>query len=345
MLRAAVWYRPNEMRVEEVEEPKINAQEVLLKVKYCGICGTDLHAFTGEVPAEWLGMTPPIVFGHEFSAQVEEVGKEVRSLQKGDNVGVDPMYSCGTCVFCRRGDVKLCPTMRTIGYSENGAFAQYCKARSDLVYRLPADVSLEAGALLEPISVSYHTIERAQIQPGTSVGIIGSGSIGLILLQLAKAAGAYPLIITDILHEKLEIAKKLGADFVLNSKEIDLAKEVKNITDGNGLDVCIEAVGNGRTYEQAISLVGTGGRAVLMGFCPEGTKINLDFWDLMQKEATIKLSRENPFTFAKAINAIKSGRVNAKALISHVFPLEEVVKGFESHKKEAGKTIKVLVKP
>ena len=342
-MRAAVWYKPRYMRIEEVKKPEVWPDEVLIKIKYCGICGTDLHVFTGEVPTEWVGITPPVILGHEFSGEVAEVGKNVSGIEVGDRVSVDPMYGCGNCAPCRRGDIKQCLMMKTIGYSVNGGFAEYCKANCALVYKLPSNVSFEEGALTEPVSCAYHTIERAEIQLGTSVAVLGSGPVGLLLLQLAKAAGASPLIATDVVPSKLELAKKLGADIVLNPKEVDLTKEIKDITNGNGVDVCIEAVGRGETYEQAVNLVGIGGRAILMGFCSEGTTINLDTWELMLREITIKLSRENPFTFTKAINAIKSGHVDAKALISHVFPLEKILDGFESQNKEPGKTFKVLI--
>jgi len=345
ILHAAFWYKPGEFKIEDVEKPQIKPNEVLIRIKYCGICGTDLHAFTGEIPASWLGIIPPVILGHEFSGEVVEVGKDVTEIEVGDKVTVDPMYGCGRCVPCRRGDIKQCLVMKTIGYSENGGFAEYCKARCDLVYKLPTNVSFEEGALIEPVSCAYHTIERAEIHPGTCVAILGLGSIGLILLQLAKMAGAYPLIAIDLIPQKLELAKKLGADIVLNPKEVDLTEEIKNITNGYGVEVCIEAVGKKGTYEQAIDLVGIGGRAILMGFCPQGTTISLDTWSMMLKEITIKLSRENPFTFEKAITTIESGKVNVKALISHVFSLEEILEGFESFKKEPEKTVKVLIKP
>jgi 2-desacetyl-2-hydroxyethyl bacteriochlorophyllide A dehydrogenase len=342
-LKAAKWYGLRDIRIEDVENPSMDPDQVLIKVKYAGICGSDFHVWTGEFPA-WFN--PPKIMGHEFSGEIVDVGKrvpETAGLSVGDRVTVDPTMNCGTCYYCRTGHPKECMNLKTIGWTyQPGAMAEYVNVRYDFVYKLPNELSFEEGALTEPISCAYHSFENAGIEPGYSVAILGAGTIGLSLLQLAKAAGASKIIVSDIDDAALNLAKKLGADIALNPKEVDIAKEVNDLTDGFGVDVCFEAVGIPETIEQAIKLVKIGGRAMIMGVPSKDAKITIHPLDLLLKEMTIKATHDNPFTFMKSLQVMRKGLIDLKSMITNILGLDEAQKAFETMEKPG--VAKVLLK-
>lgn len=344
-MKAAKWYGTRDIRIEDVEEPSIDRDQVLIKVSYAGICGSDFHVWTGEFPA-WF--EPPKILGHEFSGEIVKKGDKVTEtagLEVGDRVTVDPTMNCGTCFYCRTGHPMECENLKTIGWTyQPGAMTEYVNVRYDFVYKLPTEITLEEAAVTEPVSCAYHSFENAGIQPGYSVAILGAGTIGLCLLQLAKGAGASPIIVTDIDTAVFDVAKKLGADVTLNPREVDIIKEIKDLTDGSGVNVSFEAVGIPETIKQAIELVGTGGKAMLMGVPSREAEVSIHPLDLLVKEMTIQATHDNPFTSLKSLQLMQKGIVDVKPIISKIFKLEDSQKAFESIEKEAG-ILKVLIKP
>jgi len=344
-MRAAVWYGKKDIRIEDYPEPSIEQDQALIEVSYAGICGSDFHVWTGEFPA-WF--EPPKILSHEFSGIVAKLGDKVPqtvNLNVGDRVVVDPTMYCGSCYFCRTGHPKECSNLRTIGWTyQPGAFTKYVNVRYDYVYKIPGKLSLEEAALTEPVSCAYHSVENACIQLGYSVAILGAGTIGLCLLQLAKASGASPIIITDVDSENFKVAKELGADMTLNPKEVDIVKEVKDLTDGLGVDVSFEAVGIPETVKQAIELVRIGGKAMMMGVPSKEATVSVSPLTILSKEMTIQATHDNPFTFSKSLQSMSKGIINVKPLISKILELEDTQAGFEMMEKTKG-IVKVIIRP
>lgn len=344
-MKAAKWYGRRDIRIESVEEPSLHHDQVLVKVSHAGICGSDFHVWTGEFPA-WF--EPPKILGHEFSGEITKMGDKVpesAQLKVGDRVTVDPTMNCGTCFYCRTGHPKECANLKTIGWTyQPGAFAPHVNVRYDFVYQVPKELSLEEAAVTEPVSCAYHGFENAGIAPGHSVAILGSGAIGLCLLQLCKAAGASPVVVTDVDDAVLDVAKKLGADVALNPNEVDIIRKVKDLTDDAGVNVSFEAVGIPATVKQAIDLVRNGGKAIIMGVPAKEAQVTLHPLDLLFKEMTIQATHDNPFTFLKSLHVMRKRIVDVKPIITNIFELDEAQKAFETIETQEG-ILKVLLKP
>ena len=344
-MKAAKWYGRRDIRIESVEEPSLHHDQVLVKVSYAGICGSDFHVWTGEFPA-WF--EPPKILGHEFSGEITKMGDKVpesAQLKVGDRVTVDPTMNCGTCFYCRTGHPKECVNLKTIGWTyQPGAFALHVNVRYEFVYQVPKELSLEEAAVTEPVSCAYHGFENAGIEPGHSVAILGGGAIGLCLLQLCKAAGASPVVVTDVDDAVLVVAKKLGADVALNPNEVDIIRKVKDLTDDAGVNVSFEAVGIPATVKQAIELVRNGGKAIMMGVPAKEAQVTLHPVDLLFKEMTIQATHDNPFTFVKSLHVMRKRIVDVKPIITNIFELDEAQKAFETIETREG-ILKVLLKP
>jgi L-iditol 2-dehydrogenase len=344
-LRAAKWYGLRSIKIEDVEQVRPDVNEVLIRVKDAAICGSDFHVWTGDFPA-WFD--PPKILGHEFSGEIAVMGSKVpesTGLTVGDRVTVDPSIYCGTCPYCRTGRPKQCTNLKVIGWTyQPGAMSEYVNIRHDLVYKLPSEISFEQASLTEPVSCAYHSFENSRIEPGQSVAILGAGAIGLCLLQLVKAAGASPIIVTDIDEDILQVAKKLGADETLNAKLVDVVRETKKATNGQGVDVAFEAVGAVSTIKEAIEIVRGGGRAMLMGVSRKDAEVSIHPADLLFKEMTIAATHDNPFTMLKSLSLMQKGIVKVEPLISKTLGLEETQRAFESIEQDAS-IIKVLLRP
>lgn len=340
-MKAAVWYGTRDIRIEQVKKPEIGGNEVLVRVRACGICGTDLHIYTGEV----IYAKPPVILGHEFSGEVAETGPDVTNLRIGDRVAINPNRECRECGYCRKGFPCFCLNLKPYGVIEDGGFAEYCRVYSDAAYKVPKAVSFEEAAFSEPVSCAVHCIKEADIKPGTSVAVLGSGPMGIILAQLARASGAKPVIIADTRKDRLEKAEGLGADVTINAKEEDPVKRIHEITGETGVDLCIEAVGKGETVRQAIECVGKTGRVIIFGVPPEDVKIEVSPSDILRKELTIKGSWLNPHTFEEAIKLIHLKTVEVKPLISHMLSLEEIEKGLRVMEEKPKGMTKVIIWP
>lgn len=337
---AAVFYGVEEgVRVEERPAPTIEKpDDVLIEVKACGICGTDPAILEGRHPA-----SPPVILGHEYAGVVLEVGDGVRGVKPGDHVVIDPNIKCGKCYYCRNGKQNLCENMTTLGIFIDGGFARYNVAPESAVYKIPEDMAWEDAALVEPVSCVVNGVTRAGIRAGKIVAIIGAGPIGLIWTALARRAGASKVIVSEVRERRIKAAERIGADVVINPKEVDPVEKVKGLTDGRGVDVAVEVVGHPTTAQQAIRMLAYGGRAVLFGTCPPETRIPITPYDIMRHEKEIVGSFIANFTFLPAIRAMYEKMVPSDILITHRFGVKDFNKAIETHL--SGEGIKILILP
>ncbi len=338
-MKAALLYRPDDLRVEEIPIPTPDENEVLIKVDRCGICGTDAHILHGRFPAPNL----PLVIGHEFAGTVVHTGSRVEQVKLGQKVTVDINISCGVCYFCRINRKLFCPYVRQLGVHAAGGMAEYVVAPAANVYVLPDSMSFEHAAYIEPLACTIHGQDRAQIAVGDSVAIIGAGPMGLAHTLLAKARGVAQVIISEPDAGRRKRAVELGADSVINPMEEDPIEAVRNATGGRGADVVIEAVGSPRTYEQTFGLVRRGGTILAYGAAPPDATIQARPFNIYANELTIVGSYAGTYeTWPKAIALIESGRFDPSAIVDSVRPLVEVEQAIESIERDKS-VVKVQV--
>jgi threonine dehydrogenase-like Zn-dependent dehydrogenase len=320
-MKAAVVEKPNVLVIKQVPVPQIAEEEVLIRVKYTGICGTDWSIFTGRYSADKL----PLISGHEFSGTVAQVGKKAKGLKEGDRVTADINMSCGTCFYCRKGQKLMCRDFRQLGIHIDGTFAEYVKAPFDQVHRLPDNLDFLAGAFVEPVSCVIHSSKAARITHGSSVAILGAG-LGVLHGALARQRGAAPVIVIGRNPKKLEIAKEMGADVTLSINEVkDPVAEVKKLTEGRGADFVVEAVGTPRTYEQAFEMVRPGGTVVAFGICAGEDTIKIRPFDLVLGEKTVASSCAGVGPdWPDAIALLAHGHIKPQPMFSMIVPLEEL---------------------
>lgn len=320
-MKSAVFYGKHDMRVEESPMPKVGAEDVLIQVKACGICGTDVHIYEGDKGA--AEVTPPTILGHEFSGVVAEVGSAVTNVKVGDRVCIDPNCYCGTCDFCRNGIAHYCTDMIGYGTTVNGGFAEYCSVNQRQVYKLGDHTTFEQGAMTEPVACCLHGMDMCNIHPGSSVVIIGGGMIGLLMLQLARLAGAARTALLEPVASKREVAKKLGADICIDP----IHEDVKAALAAAGMtwvNTVIECVGRTSTIEQAIDIVGNKGRVMMFGLTKPDDTISLKPFEVFQKEIELKASYINPYTQKRALELIDSGRLDVSSMVYAVESLDNL---------------------
>lgn len=250
-MKAALWYAKKDVRVEEIEEPKVTVNGVKIKVKWCGICGSDLHEYLGGPifipvgqPHPLSGTTAPVVLGHEFSGDVVEVGSNVTNFKPGDRVIVEPIVACGKCPACLEGKYNLCSSLGFHGLcGSGGGLAEYTVFPEEFVHKIPDEMSYEQAALVEPMAVALHSIRVGNFRTGDTALVLGSGPIGLATIECLKAAGAKLVIVLQRKSIRQEYAKRAGADVVLDPNEVNIAEEVKKLTNGLGVDVAFETTG------------------------------------------------------------------------------------------------------
>lgn len=320
-MKAAVFYGKHNLKTEEISMPEPKADEVIIKVMACGICGTDIHIFEGD---EGAAQTPPgTVLGHEFSGVVTRVGAGVNSIHIGDRVTVDPNKLCGNCYFCRSAIGHFCENIVGIGTTVNGGFAEYCAVPQSQIYKIADTTTFEEAAMAEPVSCCMHGIDLCDINTDDTVLIIGCGMIGMIMLQLAKIAGAAKLIVIEPEEEKLEFAKKLGADICINpiSEKAEDVLKSNNIT---RISKVIECAGRCDTMEQAVSLAGKKSIVMFFGLTAPKDIINIKPFEIFKKELEIKASYINPYTQQRAIDIIDSGKIDVKSMLYKIADLDEL---------------------
>ncbi|MFX0204734.1 MAG: zinc-binding dehydrogenase [Candidatus Hodarchaeota archaeon] len=344
-MKAAVLYGKKDLRITEVKKPSLGSREILIACKSAGLCGSDLHLYRGT----WEIETPRII-GHEATGIIAEAGRNVDGWKCGDRVVIEPVITCGECYWCRESEINnyFCENYyeNVIGFfSLDGTFADYVKVPQSNIYRLPDSLSFDESALIEPLSCALRGIYNINIESGDSVGIIGLGTLGLLFAQLARVSGAAKIIGIEVTECKLNKARELGVDVTINPEKEDSIAVVKDHTEGRGLDVVIEAVGAISTYEQALQLARRGGRVCLFGIAPQGT-MNIDAMEAYRKELLIKWVFGSPRgTFKRSIELLANGRVIASPLITHKFPLEEILEAMTIMDQGKEEFIKIMIHP
>ena len=342
-MRAQVLERVRHYEYKEVPVPEIGADEVLVKVKYCGICGSDWGSYTGKYADEVECI--PLITGHEVFGTIEEKGADVPdSIKIGDRVTYDICVTCGTCYHCRIGEPLLCSNFRQIGIHMDGGFAEFVKVPWKNIYHVPDEVSDEQAAFVEPLTACLNASRKMDSVISRSVVIIGAG-LGLMHGQLAKLRGAAPVIVVDHHPDRLDIALKTCADYVINSDEEDPVEAVMRITGGIGADYVLEAVGHSGTYEMAFRMLRKGGKLEAFGICAEDDLASLPAVEFVTSEKKISGSCAGiGYDWADALNLIRYGRVDPMPLISAIVPLEDLEATVNEIQKNR-KLIKVLVSP
>ncbi len=327
-MKAAMLYGVKDLRVENIDMPKVGPGEILVKVKVATTCGTDLKIFQrGYVEGV---IECPTVFGHEWAGEVVAVGEDVSWLKEGMRVRAGNSSPCLRCMMCQKGKYNLCEDMMWLW----GAYAEYIKVPARIVMlntqEIPSNVSYEEAAVTEPLACVLHGIEEAEIKVGDTVAIIGAGPIGILHFQLSKKIGAQKVMISDLVEKRLQIAQELGADEILNSKHGDPVEKIKRLTNGYGADVVIEAIGLPSTWEQALRMVRKGGTVLEFGGCPPGTEVKISTELLHYGEVTVLGAfHTTPLHFRKALNLIAAGTVKVKPLITQHIKLNEIEEAFE----------------
>lgn len=349
-MRAAVWYGARDVRIEEKEVPTPKPDEVLIRVAYCGICGSDLHeyadgphAIPARAPHPASGATAPLTLGHEFCGTVAALGPSVDGLTVGDPVAIEPNYRCGTCPRCRAGEYNICRHFGFAGLMGDGGLAEYAAVPRYMVHRLPDTVSLEQAALFEPASVALHALRRAEPLDGT-VAVVGLGPVGLLTVRLAAERGVARIIAVDVAPARLELAAQLGAtDLVDAGGDADAAGQVRELTDGAGVDVAFEVVGSQTAFDTSVAATRRGGRVILVGLAQQ---LRLDAFALVNNEQSIISSVGYRDTYPELIHLVGERGVDLRPVVTSTIALEEVVdQGFGALLDGTGDQIKVLVEP
>ncbi|MBS7622596.1 zinc-binding dehydrogenase [Candidatus Bathyarchaeota archaeon] len=339
-MKAARFYGVGQpLRIEEVEKPEVSSREVLVKIRACGICHTDLH-FIDEGLLK-PGRIPQIM-GHEAAGDIVEVGGEVESVREGDRVLIHFYFSCGECYYCLRGRESLCisPDFRQFGFNTDGGYAEYAKAPARSVLEMPDGVPYESGILVDAGSTAYHAVRRiGGVSLGDTAVIVGAGGVGLCTLQIAKLSGA-TVIAVDIRDDKLRLAESLGADYTVNSAKKDLVTEVKELTNGRGVDFVYELVGQGKTMRDSMSILARGGKLVFIGYSEDN--LTLDPRRTIREELQVVGSRaSSKFETMEVVRLVSEGKFKLEPLISHRIPLEKVNDGLDLVRR--GEAIRAVV--
>lgn len=324
-----------------IPTPKDN--EVLVKLEYVGICGSDLHFYeSGAIGA--CVVKPPFVLGHEPGGVVVEVGKNVTHLKVGDKVALEPGKTCGQCEFCKTGRYNLCPDVIFFATPPvDGVFQEYVAHEAGLCFKLPENVSTLEGALIEPLAVGFHAANLGDAHIGQTAVVMGAGCIGLVSMMALKAKGVSKVYVVDIMAKRLEKALELGADGVINGAEQDAVEAVLALTNGAGCDLVVETAGTQITTRQAIHMTKKGATIVLVGYSKTG-EMTLPMSLALDKELTFKTVFRYRHVYPMAIDAVAAGKINLKGIVTDIFQLDDIQNAMDRSVADKANIVKAVVK-
>ena len=341
--RAVFMQGTNNMKFKDVEMPELSSKDVLVKIDTVGICGSDVHYYQHGRIGDFI-VNGDFILGHECAGEVVEVGTDVKNLSVGDRVCLEPGKTCGTCEFCKEGKYNLCPDVEFFATPPyHGVLQNYVKHPENMCFKLPDNVSNMEGALVEPLAVGLHASSIGEVKLGDTVVIFGTGCIGLVTLLSCKARGASNIIVVDVLENRLKMAEKLGATSVINAKETDVIEKIEQLTNKKGADVVIDTAGAEITVKQTVDVVKSGGVIVLVGMTPKD-EVSFNFMKLMGKEGEVRTIFRYRNLYPVAINAIASGSINVKQIVSHEFDFENTKEAFDFVVNNASEVVKAVIK-
>lgn len=342
-MKAAVMVGIGKIKLEERQIPKVKEDEVLVKLEYVGICGSDLHYYETGAIGDFV-VEPPFVLGHEPGGTVVEVGKNVKHLKVGDRVALEPGKTCGHCEFCKTGRYNLCPDVVFFATPPvDGVFQEYVSHEADLCFKLPDNVSTMEGALIEPLAVGFHAAMQGNAKAGQTAVVMGLGCIGLVTMMALKAMGVSRVYVVDIMGKRLQKALELGADGVINGSSTNVVEEIMKLTDGKGCDLVIETAGTQVTTVQAMHMTKKGATIVLVGYSKSG-EMNLPISLALDKELTFKTIFRYRHIYPMAIEAVAAGKVNLKGIVTDVFKLDEAQKAMDYSINNKSDIVKAVIR-
>ncbi len=356
-MKAQVFYEPQKMTLEEVPVPAVGPEEVLVRVKACGICGSDVAYYFGASSLETKTGKGPLVLGHELSGEVAEVGeipKRLGLFAPGDRVTLDPVQYCNACRVCKKGYVNLCEKKQVLGVSVNGGMAEYCLSHFTGVHKIPEGVSYEEAAMTEPLACAVHAVGRMSVHPGDACVVMGPGTIGTMMVQLIKRSGAGKVILVGAKGDdyRLEIGLENGADVALNVADTgskyfvkDLKAKISELTDGEFADAVITPTGAVSAMEAALDISGRRARIVFFGLPADDAMVRVPALQSILWDKTIHFSWLAPQTWPTALDAIGRGLVNVKPLKTKEIKLDQLEQGIKDVSTRTGNPMKVVVQP
>lgn len=332
------------LEVTEVEDPTVGPKDLLVQVRACGICGSDIHGYDGSTGRR----IPPLVMGHEAAGVVIEIGSDVTGFAIGDHVTMDSTVFCGECFHCRRGEINLCDNRMVLGvscdeYRRHGAFAELVSVPQHICYQLPEDMPFEHAAMIEAVSVAVHAANRTPVVLGDTAVVVGSGMIGLLAIQAIRLAGCAQVIAIDLDQDRLDAAISLGADVALKADEVDVVEAVKKLTGGRGADVALEVVGATATIETAINCVRKGGSITLIGNLAPRVEIPLQV--IVTRELNVLGTCASCGEYPACIELMRSGAIKVAPLITATATLEEGPEWFSRLYAGEKGAMKVIIQP
>jgi L-iditol 2-dehydrogenase len=338
-MKALVYSDWSKVEVKDVPMPEPKGSEALIKVEACGICGSELETFKHKSERR----RPPLILGHEFAGKIEFVKENTLDLRKGQSVIVNSVVSCGECWYCKKGMANLCPKRQVFGMHRPGAIAEYVAVPADFVYPRPANVTAVQGALAEPLANAVHMFERLPKEPVSTVGVLGAGPIGLMMLQAAKIYTGCRAIVADFNLNRLLIAKEIGAEMIVDVSKEDFVAQSMAFSGGRGLDLCIDAVGTGITKAQSLKSVAAGGTVVWFGLLEN--KVAIESYELTLNEKRIFGSYSaTKKDFEKALQLFAQGAIQSKPWVGE-FPIDDAEKAFHRMLKAEENDVKAVILP
>lgn len=341
-MKAAVLHGIKNIRIDEIKKPVIGPDEVLIKVKCVGVCGSDLHYYlNGRIGNQVV--KGPHILGHEVSGEIVEVGSNVTNINIGMRVAVEPGIPCGECEYCKTGRYNICPYIKFLATPPtNGGYCEYLTWHKDFIHSIPDSMSYAEGALVETMVVGLYAVELSELKLGDNIAILGCGPIGVVTLKSAIASGANRIFVTDLIDDRLKFVRKYSNVVTINASRENPVDIINRLTDGRGVDIVFEAASSIDTLRQATEIVRIGGKVIWIGIPPEDY-VSINAHIVRRKELVIKCVRRFKHNYRKCISLIESGIISVKEMVTHEFKLEDIVKAFSIVETRSDGVIKAII--